>query len=137
MAFGDHLSAAFLLGIPGRVADNNHAAGSDASESFAQSSFIVFGVMKRGIEDDRIELAILKRQLREFRLEPWEEPGQMLPIVLGGPKPVPVVDEQVDRERMESSKRQAKAHPAISRAKVQNSSEPSLKMRLQHMHQQG
>ena len=80
--------------------------------------------MERGIEDDGVELLILKRQMCKLCPEARKKSRQMPSIVFGRSQAIGLIGEQIHGEGMVSGNRQAKTHPAVSRAEVQNPSTP-------------
>ncbi len=117
--FGYHLLAAFFARIPRRIADNYHAALFDDIGALHAVRLIIFRVMERCIENDGIELFILKWQTRELGLKARKDFRQMASIVLSCAQTIAIIGEQIHGKGIVAGSRQTKTHPAVPCAEIQ------------------
>src|ERR1035441_6950974 len=120
VAFRYHLPSTLLSGVPGSIADDYRAAAFYASQRLAQARFVIFGIMERSVEDDGIELLAPKRQVGNLRLESRQRLGQVASIMLRRSKAILPIGEQIHCNRVIAGEGEAKAHPAVAGADIQD-----------------
>src|SRR5258708_39045166 len=96
--FLQHLLSTLLPAIEWRVRDNQVPASSQASQRFLKSAPVVYGVVKRCVEDHHIELCEHERKAIHFgpEAQEWRYKVEIMP---GCAETACVITQQADRHR--------------------------------------
>jgi hypothetical protein len=104
--------------------------GLDTPKSFAQRSLVIFGVVKRGIEDHDIKLCVLERKTIQLCLKSGKAETQRVMVVCRSSQPILQISNQIDGYRAISSPGKLEAQPTIAGSEIKHSL--SVRQRIEY-----